>query len=85
MIHIDKLTRCRELAWGGRGRPTSGGSAAKHEAKALGVIIKNQNVLQSSAFSRTCRWRVHRLLNDEKFFRPRAKLTTKRKKAKRTG
>src|SRR5438128_8899835 len=24
MIHIDKLTRCRELAWGGRGRPTSG-------------------------------------------------------------
>ena len=59
--------------------------AAKHEAKALGVIIKNQNVLQSSAFSRTCRWRVHRLLNDEKFFRPRAKLTTKRKKAKRTG
>jgi len=42
--------------------------AAKHEAKALGVIIKNQNVLHSPAPSRTCRWQLHRLLNDQKIF-----------------
>jgi hypothetical protein len=60
-------------------------SAPKHEAKALGVIIKNQNVLHSPAPSRTCRWQLHRLLNDEEFFRPRAKPTTTRKKAKRIG
>jgi hypothetical protein len=59
--------------------------AAKHEAKALGVIIKNQNVLHSPAPSRTCRWQLHRLLNDKESFRPRAKLTTTRKKAKRIG
>jgi hypothetical protein len=59
--------------------------AAKHEAKALGVIIKNQNVLHSPAPSRTCRWQLHRLLNDKESFRPSAKPTTKRKKAKRIG
>ena len=59
--------------------------AAKHEAKALGVIIKNQNVLHSPAPSRTCRWQLHRLLNDKESFRPRAKPTTTRKKAKRIG
>jgi hypothetical protein len=59
--------------------------AAKHEAKALGVIIKNQNVLHSPAPSRTCRWQLHRLLNDKEPFRPRAKPTTTRKKAKRIG
>jgi hypothetical protein len=59
--------------------------AAKHEAKALGVIIKNQNVLHSPAPSRTCRWQLHRLLNDKESFRPCAKPTTKRKKAKRIG
>jgi hypothetical protein len=59
--------------------------AAKHEAKALGVIIKNQNVLHTPAPSRTCRWQLHRLLNDKKSFRPCAKPTTKRKKAKRIG
>src|SRR5205814_2824087 len=63
--------------------PSSG--AAKHEAEALGVIIKNQNVLHSPAPSRTCRWQLHRLLNDEKSFRPRAKPTTTSKKAKRIG
>src|SRR5437588_5192586 len=59
--------------------------AAKHEAKALGVIIKNQNVLHSPAPSRTCRWQLHRLLNDKESFRPRAKPTTTRKKMKRNG
>jgi hypothetical protein len=59
--------------------------AAKHEAKALGVIIKNQNVLHSPAPSRTCRWQLHRLLNDKESFRLRANLTTKRKKAKWIG
>jgi hypothetical protein len=59
--------------------------AAKHEAKALGVIIENQNVLHSPAPSRTCRWQLHRLLNDKESFRPRAKPTTTRKKAKRIG
>lgn len=59
--------------------------AAKHEAKALGVIIKNQNVLHSPAPSRTCRWQLYRLLNDKESFRSRAKATTKRKKAKRIG
>jgi len=59
--------------------------AAKHKAEALGVIIKNQNVLHSPAFSRTCRWQLHRLLNDKESFRPRAKPTTTRKKAKRIG
>jgi hypothetical protein len=34
--------------------------AAKHEAKALGVIIKNQNVLHSPARSGLCRWQLHR-------------------------
>jgi len=51
-----------------------GGSAAKHEAKALGVIIKNQNVLHVPALGRICRWQVYRLLNDENSFRPRARL-----------
>src|SRR5205814_6810222 len=59
--------------------------AAKHEAKALGVIIKNQNVLHRPAPSRTCRWQLHRLLNDKESFRPRAKPTTTRKKMKRIG
>jgi hypothetical protein len=59
--------------------------AAKHEAKALGVIIKNQNVLHSPAPSRTCRWQLHRPLNDKESFRPRANPTTKRKNAKRIG
>ena len=59
--------------------------AAKHKAEALGVIIKNQNVLHSPAPSRTCRWQLHRLLNDKESFRPRAKPTTTRKKAKRIG
>jgi hypothetical protein len=59
--------------------------AAKHEAKALGVIIKNQNVLHSPAPSRTCRWQLHRLLNDKESFRPRVEPTTTRKKAKRIG
>jgi len=59
--------------------------AAKHEAKALGVIVKNQNVLHSPAPSRTCRWQLHRLPNDKESFRPRAKPTTTRKKAKRIG
>jgi hypothetical protein len=49
------------------------------------VIIKNQNVLHSPGLSRICRWQLRRLLNDEKFLRPRAKLTIKRKKAKRIG
>ena len=57
--------------------------APKHEAKALGVIIENQNVLHSPALSRTCWWQLHRLLNDTESFRLRANLTTKRKKAKR--
>ena len=70
---------------GRAGRIDLRNGAAKHEAKALGVIIKNQNVLHSPAFSRTCRRQLHRLLNDKKSFRPRAKLTTKRKKAKRIG
>ena len=52
MIHIDKRTRCRELARGGRGEIDFRGSAAKHEAKALGVIIKNQNVLHVPAEAR---------------------------------
>ena len=60
-----------------------GGSAAKHEAKALGVIIKNQNVLHVPALGRICRWQVYRLLNDENSFRPRARLPAKRKNAKR--
>src|SRR5207253_3858089 len=59
--------------------------AAKHKAEALGVIIKNQNVLHSPAPSRTCRWQLYRLLNDKESFRPRAKPTTTRKKAKRIG
>jgi hypothetical protein len=59
--------------------------APKNEAKALGVIIKNQNVLHSPAPSRTCWWQLHRLLNDKESFRLRANLTTKRKKAKRIG
>ena len=59
--------------------------AAKHKAEALGVIIKNQNVLHSPAPSRTCRWQLHRLLNDKKSFCPQAKPTTTRKKAKRIG
>ena len=59
--------------------------AAKHEAKALGVIIKNQDVLHSPAPSRTCRWQLHRLLNDKESFRPHAKTQTKTKKAKRIG
>jgi hypothetical protein len=59
--------------------------AAKHEAKALGVIIKTQNMLHSPASSRTCRWQLHRLLNDKESFRPRANLTIKRKKAKWIG
>jgi hypothetical protein len=59
--------------------------AAKHKAEALGVIIKDQNVLHSPAFSRTCRWQLHRLLNDKKSFRPHAKTPTKTKKAKRIG
>src|SRR5437763_15361532 len=40
--------------------------AAKHEPKALGVIIKNKNVLRSPAPNRTCRWQLHRMLNDKK-------------------
>jgi hypothetical protein len=59
--------------------------AAKHKVEALGVIIKDQNVLHSPAFSRTCRWQLHRLLNDKKSFRPHAKTPTKTKKAKRIG
>ncbi len=85
MISIDKRTRCRELALRRSGEIDLSSSAAKHEAKALGVIIKNQNVLHSPAPSRTCRWQLHRLLNDKESFRPRAKPTTKRKKAKRIG
>jgi len=49
------------------------------------MIIKNQNVLYRSAFSRICRWQLYRLLNDKKSFRRRAMLSTKRKKAKRIG
>ena len=49
------------------------------------MIIKNQNVLHSPAPSRSCRWQLHRLLNDKESFRPRAKPTTTRKKAKRIG
>jgi len=59
-------------------------SAAKHEAKALGVIIKNQNVLHGPTLSRICRWQLYRLLNDEKSFRPYAR-PTKRMNAKRIG
>src|SRR6266576_2297042 len=59
--------------------------AAKHKAETLGVIIKDQNVLHSPAFSRTCRCQLHRLLNDKKSFRPHAKTPTKTKKAKRIG
>ena len=49
------------------------------------MIIKNQNVLHGPAPSRTCRWQLHRLPNDKEPFRPRAKPTTTRKKAKRIG
>ena len=62
-----------------------GGSAAKHEAKALGVIIKNQDVLHFPALRRICRWQLCRLLNDENSFRPPARLPTGRKNAKRIG
>jgi len=69
----------------GGDRLYQGGSAAKHEVKALGVIIKNQNVLHVPALGRICRWQVYRLLNDENSFRPRARLPTRRKEAKRIG
>jgi hypothetical protein len=59
--------------------------AAKHEAKALGMIIKNQNVLYRPALSRICRRQLYRLLNDKKSFLRRALLPIKRKKAKRIG
>jgi hypothetical protein len=69
----------------GSGEIDLSSSASKHEAKALGVIIKNQNVLHGPTLSRICRWQLHRLLNDKESFRPRAKPTTTRKKAKRIG
>jgi hypothetical protein len=61
------------------------GSAAKHKANALGVIIKNQDVLHLPGLTRICRWQLYRLLNDENSFRPRAGLSTRRKKARRIG
>ncbi len=60
-------------------------NAAQHEAKALGVIIKNQDMLNVPALGRTCRRQRYRLLNDENSFCPRASLPIRRKKAKRIG
>jgi hypothetical protein len=62
-----------------------GSSAAKYEAKALRVIIKNQDVLRVLTLRRICWRQLYRLPNDENSLRPRARLPAPGKKAKRIG